>query len=440
MARLLPEDLTVVLLSDWLQVGLITLSHLDVAWCHRASRSNWLSVLSKIRIADENIRNPVCNFASWLQERHVNVIHFVTQLAYLHDMEAIPHFSLRTVSLALKGHSTPARYQQYLSWFPQLTALDCIQSVLSDRYLVEMCRLRCPLRKLALEFERVCSPAAIAGVIIATCSNLEDLSCHTVDYGLLSRLNESCRKLKAIDWMEADMEPAQLISYLSDNPQLTHVSIGGRAVTDDVIAHVLISCPEITVINHNDTSPLVNMSFAFLKPLTNLNCAIKLKNIQIFPFYLEFSPCSTNSERRICDVTLFAVLPDESAMFSMLSHLTAPLRSVTAWKGKYGALCGAKSLLLLAKSHGCSLEKLSIQLGEDVTRMEVQQFLAHCPNLIILSLTSMHINLMTDDHFRNVTLQCPRLVLLVVFGPNDSSRKWQPPGNTSGNFAFSTPS
>lgn len=70
----LPEDLSVALLSEWLEHSLLDLSHLDAACCHHASRQRWLHVLRCVRIEEAKApAKPLRNFLVWLHDRDVAV-------------------------------------------------------------------------------------------------------------------------------------------------------------------------------------------------------------------------------------------------------------------------------------------------------------------------------------------------------------------------------
>lgn len=326
MAHVLPEDLTVVLLSEWLKVGLIALSQLDVAWCNHSTRSNWLQVLTQIRTSgyEEHIRTPIGILAIWLQSRNVNISHLQIQLDDLQtlDEDSFPHFVLRSVSLTLLGTTTPAKLWQLLSWFPQLTALNCGPAMLTDDYLLEMCRhLHCDLRELM--FGNPCSPAAIAQVISSLALNLEVFHCHRATCDMV----RSCRKLQQICWDVADMEPEELITIISNNPHLIWSRIDAGAITEDVFAQFLLLCPNLELFISDKYLRDLDLSFTFLKPLANPHCGRSLKLFRLFPFVLQFTPYSVNGGK-MCDVYMECPWPRESATNSLLLHLTLPLRSV----------------------------------------------------------------------------------------------------------------
>lgn len=400
MAHVLPEDLTVVLLSDWLEVNIFDLSLLDVAWCNHQTRGIWLHALSKLRLQTrrEKSRTPLSNFAYWLHNRHVNQMKLEIELDHMQfdPEEGLPQFVLRTTHLSVIGTTTPAVILQLLSWFPQLIRFDCRDAMMSDGS----------------------SPAAIPQVMSSLKHTLESLSCHKVT----SEVAWNYKNLKSILWKDVDMDPNEFMLFVSSNPQLIEVSIGGRAFTDDVIAHLLVTCPDISLVNNCFQEPLNGISFTFLKAVANVHCAKALDCIQLFPFTLNYLPCSVHG--RVCELALSCNWPHEATVHSLLSHLTTPLRKVTTWTDQCGAFFGAASLLILAEKHGQSLTELRIQLGRDVGRKDVQQLVGQCPNLISLTLTSAYTNaLMTYEDFLATRLQCPQLTSLGVVVPK-GDRRW----------------
>lgn len=79
---------------------------------------------------------------------------------------------------------------------------------------------------------------------------------------------------------------------------------------------------------------------------------------------------------------------------------------------------------MLADKHGQSLIELFVQFDTEVTTENVHRLLAQCPNLISLSLVCLT-NLMTDEYFLDLPLQCPRLTSLHVYEPGNV-RSWSP--------------
>lgn len=405
MLLALPEDLSVVLLSDWLGDSLLALGRLDVAFCSRA-RASWLHVLGKVRIKGPDptlAAKPLLNFLMWLHERdvYIDMLSVYLQADDCSD-ESWPSFSLRTLKLILpaKKACMVDEIQRFLTFFPSLESLDLDCSGLASPVLITSFRCPPPLRQLVLRKAWKIPQAQTLGVISSVSSSLEELVCDVVDDWLLLRLAECCSGLRSVDLgLQDRVQPSSLLALCSSNPQLFCVGLDGHMVTTNAVLDVLSVCPKLKEIELGPTSPV---SFELLATISADNCAHKLDRISLCDIYISFH---ANHRRRWCDVIATETLWDGDLFFS---SLRAPIRSIV-----FGENTRIDSMLLrlLADGHGATLEVAELYLDSLMQRLEVQYFLQRCSTLVELSLNGCfgEGNLITADDLRNLPLWCPRI-------------------------------
>lgn len=402
----LPEDLSVVLLSEWLESRLSDLSHLDVACCNRASRSCWLQVLRQVQVhRTTDAAYPFFNFLKWLHDRNVLVHSLRVEMKEEYG-EKLSKLSLsfRTTSLR-ETHTLPVRsetIQTLLSCFPCLTSLDLHCRQLLDGFFPDLSYCP-PLRQLRL---RDCWNTNMSNanmLLVRVGVTLEDLHCDFVDELMVMTLTQHCKALRKLSCIFPHTVTAEaIVALCSNNSQLTHVDFSGKHVTNDVILSILAACP-----NMRDVALGVRCKVTY--DLLSAPAVQELDRVSLWPFDLRFSPCEAGGSRRCCEM---AVNADTGFLSALIAISPLLIRAITFSDGQYVVVATPDVLRALADFHGWSLEKCKLNFWDDVKQDDVQYFLSRCPNMVDLSLTSSSRNegiLIDDKDMRNLPLWCPRI-------------------------------
>lgn len=156
MFDLLPLDVALTVVQDWLDPSLVILSRLDVALCNWSMRFEWLQLTSRVKVKQARTVQPIHCCLSWICDRAICVNKFVADMALLN---ALYHTEAGDVRLPAttyiefdpkKSTESPFGISKFLSYFPNLTALDFRCCKLKEPHLYELYHLRCPLKELRL--------------------------------------------------------------------------------------------------------------------------------------------------------------------------------------------------------------------------------------------------------------------------------------------------
>lgn len=143
---LLPLDVTLTVLQEWLDVSLPVLSKLDMAICNHSMRSEWMQLLCRVKIEKDDTRRPIRCYLGWLSDRRVYVNSIDVDLNHMQELKstAAGRFQLPTPNLEFDRNKFSARstgLKQFLSFFPRLDKLNFQNCPLTDRHLYKLLRL-----------------------------------------------------------------------------------------------------------------------------------------------------------------------------------------------------------------------------------------------------------------------------------------------------------
>lgn len=407
--KLLPEDLTFVLLTDWLCVWLDLLSAVDVACCNHSCRPAWLLALSKVRRATWHTYKPICNYLQWLHDRRVHISTLDVDPRILVELDdSSPAFAVSTTAVEFHScsHDIPFGVQRFLAYFPHLQELTWRGSGLTDHQALELTNLRAPLRRLQLDDNKL-SPAVIAGICMPICNTLEDLSCDRVDDMLLWRLARCCQRITSVSWESVEcMQTASLLAFFAANSHMQRIYFGGKIVTNTLLHGILAVCPDLEYVHIGETSPAtIDMFTAFSNPTH-----AKLKQVDMLNVTVRFISTPT----RVCEVaTIGTGFGDYdftcNDMDDLLGALHTPMRSLRIDQSAFLEVSvDASNICILANLHGRSLQVLDLWF--DAERAEVQYFLKRCPNLVEMFLHSATAgNHITNNDMLDLPAWCPKL-------------------------------
>lgn len=401
----LSEDLTLLLLTEWLQVSLVTLSRLDIAFCSRSTRRWWILVLQQLRLPEGTARQPMDRFLLWLHARRVHVEHLCVGVRVANGLQHVPlpgPLAFRTTSIRFNPcpfSSITFNIQAFLSWFPHLASLDwggCHQ--LQDMHLLALP----PLRRLILRNCKMLSPGAISDAVAAIGAGLEELHCEGANDLMLRRLAVSCAQMKKITFSSIhSLSSSAMVLFCSSNPQLHCIYMDGPAVTDALVQAALLTCP---LLKELDIGMRSAVTYELLSFITNSAFINKLAFVHLSGTLIRFHPQGEG-----CEVTVRhrAALCGPSCC---LSCLNIPIRELTLSQGD-GAVIHRSDLRLLADLHGSALLVATLMLSADIERADVQYFLSHCPNMckLFMSAVDEGRSLLSNDDLRNLPSWCPRI-------------------------------
>lgn len=377
----LPEDLTVALLSEWLESSLIDLSHLDVACCSHASRSYWLHVLRQIRPLEDDATS--CNSLAWLHNRDI-LMHTLRVRLDQKDWKELSKLSLsfRTTSLKCLQCSFPQAISTLLAFFPCLTSLEVDCGYWNSRTVVD---LPSPpsLRRLSLQnFWKVKGAKPVA-LLLAVCATLEEFYCNSTDKRMVQTLTAHCTTLKKLNcFFHLGVTAESIKALCSNNSQLAHVEFNGAPMSSGLILSILAACPWIRDVVFTDYEGKTSHS-----GLLSSNLLQGLDMFRMWPFEYNFSPCESGHSRRCCEIVVHEHTESTPSFIRTLFTTTSfAIRGFTLNESVH-IVISANSLRLLVDAHGDTLEKCELCLFYDVNRANIQDFLSRCPNMMELTLT-----------------------------------------------------
>lgn len=408
MFNALPEDLAVMLLSEWLDISLLILSRLDVAFCGRASRQSWQVVLAKLRLRGARFEEQIRGFMAWMHDRRLAVddLSVVLKARHCTNVSAWPQFSVLANSLTLHlpqiiSANTTIATQKVLDSFPNLTSLrlDCMS--LHDQNFPE---IRVPLRDLVLmdhASDAKFTSAKKVSIIAALCSSLEGLAC-SVDDWMLTNLAEVCQRLTGVAFI-CDRVASQesMTHFCRTNPLLSHVCLYDSS--DEVGMAVLSECPQLQEIEIDDGSMKLLITMANAASTSARNLA----RVQVRNIVCTFGLSSSDRQQRCCDIVVVHYDGWDN-MDDLVSALTIPIRRISL--GSENAVISEFALEMLHVLHGHALEVVQFLFWDDFDPIQVQTFLMHCPNLTELSFTAIdESSLIDNDALRKLPMWCPRI-------------------------------
>lgn len=366
MLHAISEDLTILLLCDWLQVSLIALSRLDVAFCCRSSRSAWRHILSQVRIKEDKAKRPISNMLQWLHIRQVNVelLNIGVRIANGLDSSS-PALHLKTKSIRFipcPVSSISFNLSVFLSYFPHLTSLDCSGcQQLSDSHLSVIGAQRLSLRRLTLQQCKELSAEGIAEVCVTLSAGLEELHCEGIRDGMMQQLAACCSRMKKLTCSTIDcLHPTSFVSFCSSNPLLSHVTIDGPAVTNVLVEGILLTSPRLQHISIGTRSAVTSEILSFITDRSS-SYVNKLHFFGLSGTLIDFHfPQGASSREVYCEVTV----KHRGEYFtprSCLACLMTPIYSLVLSKGD-GAKIGSTDIRLLADLHGHTLRKAVLML------------------------------------------------------------------------------
>lgn len=402
MFHILPEDLTVVLLHDWLNVNLAIAACLDAACCNHGIRQYWLNVLAFVRTTEVTAKSPMKEFFAWLQERSPRVEALVA--GALNDLSRSPRLpTISSVKLRPSAASShPKAFRKFLSYFPSLSYLECSGCVLSDHHFVFLLSqpLRCPLRRLRLIGCGSISPAIIAEIVVSVRSTLQELHCDGLDDMAVQRMATRCAAMTVISWQKCHptLQAATILSFCANNSSLKYISLDSCAVTNALIESIACECAALQKIMLSDRCktdiPLINA----------LSTAGSIRYVYMSSIWFGLAD-EAGSGSRVCDVTWHSNCTPASVM-AVLSIIQLPIRTMDH-QGQQGWVRVNQQMLQMLAEHGSSLAKVEIALDRSITRADIQAFLVRCVNLTNLSLTEGQN--VEDEDLRNLPVYCPHL-------------------------------
>lgn len=420
MFHTLPEDLIVVLIADWVQVGLAGLSRLDVACCNRSSRGCFRHIASIVRIREDKARKQISNMLTWLHSRRVCLELFSVGARIARSLDQAEHAvltdALEVNAKALKVVPCPVTGVSFkichlLSYFPNLTAMDWGDCDLSDAQLFEMAAMRYSLRSLSLRLCKNLSVRAIAEIVASAKDSIEQLHCEGIDDWLMLALADHCTNLRQLTCCSIDkLEVTSMMAFCASNPHLSHVTIDGPAVTNDMVA-VMLTARSLMKEIHIGTRSAATLDV--LEFITGNDSGYENKLTQftlsgtVIKFFPSSSSSNSSSNKGYCEVTV-KHRGELFASRSSLRHLRTPLHHILHSRGDCGII-SSNELRLLADLHGHTLEYASLMPGDSVQRSDVQYFLMHCPHLRTLFFSTEHedVDLLSDEDVRNLPTWCP---------------------------------
>lgn len=175
------------------------------------------------------------------------------------------------------------------------------------------------------------------------------------------------------------------------------MSFIGKLVTNDIILSILTACPWIREVVVGEPNTISHPSL-LASPAVHA-----LDSLKVWPFEYRFYP-SKYSTGRCCDVVI-----RRRANMYILCTLAVAIRGLDC--ADYGIGFFADSLSMLADTHGLTLERCNLLLGDDVNTAEMEYFLSRCPNMVELSLTPHGDKRALIDNacLRSLPLWCPRI-------------------------------
>lgn len=423
MLGLLPHHLVQVILDDYVDASLSTVSHLDVAFCSSGLRDDFLEVISSLKRVTTRRGKPVennnlSNYLSWLESRQCHIPSLEV------DPRGMPNFSSGDLLLLPQIHSVvfnsfgynrpnvPTPFLPFLFMFPGLKELNCSKwATIRDGFLCQLKSLQCPLEVLQLSRCHQLTSECVVGVVSHFSATLRRLDCDVLDdLGLVQLSQLALPKFQQLS-MHSGLESSVAIEQFCESVSETLESLSFRyvsgktrslAITNNTIKQITKSCPRLKTINCRSGTE------ASLQCLPDVMAGCP--NIE--KIYFRFVTIVFNNGKPAVHDS-FDLRCDPNVMLQRCAEVVAlgiQVRSVTLDVNNHLADC----MRFIADNFGHQLTTFTGFFTEndyyDGDGMLIY-LLAHCPNLQKVELYDF---IFSDRSLSQIPVYCPKIDCLAV--------------------------
>lgn len=431
---LLPTDVLVCILEDFVGVDVQGMSALDVALCNHQLREGMLAALKRINIneAVAVLVHELAGYLTWISSRQVNVKFLVVdphdippgdgdQRLSVDVMVPIQFLTFLDRRQEVPVHCSALSLTVLLCCCPMLLSVDCSgwPAISNEQFTALQCirqgRL-VPVQVLNLTNCSALDPHGLLRAADQLCGGLIILYCDVLDDESLPLLATVCCSLQFLQIAGNRISSADsILRFCAANAAdlqwlvLRHahdqeVMSSNVLITDLVLQDIARACPLLKgfICVH---SRYCSATFAdSLQHLLSHCPSIHLVELPYAQIHL-----TESSMGKVCDVTFYpspltALLPAD------LTALTLPMHSFSAHHGDM--LLNSNMLTLLTNKVGEALVDLDISSTEDVQESILLSLLARCPNLTSLMLHCE--SWLTEDTLGMLPSYCPKLIVLSI--------------------------
>lgn len=412
MFDLLPLDVTLTVAQDWLDPSLVILSRLDIALCNWSMRSEWLQLASRVKVKQARTMQPIHCCLSWICDRAIHADKFVADMALIN---ALYHTETGDIWLPAttavefdpkKCTGSPFGISTFLSYFPNLTALNFRDCKLKEPHLYELYRLNCPLKELRLGgiYDGISATTAVLAYEHFS-STLTMLDCDVLDDWALIQLAKCCHLLThlLVDYTLVK-NVKNIVRLCNSNPRLMSVEFliaqyASGCLDNTAMEAICRACPELRIIKlaYNPTTT------ASLLPVL----------LETFPDLYIVSICEMKIEilkedgEKTCRLTYADPADTAAQIHEVLRAITVPIC-------EFGTIAipvrvDMPMIPLLAEKLGENLKQLHITLPPNVANADVERLLKHCCRVV--TALSLHAGRMAiaAETIQQLHLYCPNL-------------------------------
>lgn len=439
MFQVLPCDLVRRTLEDFVGLSCVQASVLDVAFCGRQIRADFLLILSRLVLLDGRPRAgaSLVGFLAWIAKRNIQVSELcvhpeiteatVTELRSnrcAYRLERIRALQFVNDLPRSQTHFMEDAYiGMFVSLFPALTSVDCrLWRFQADCQLLLFCNLK--LSRLVLQETPFAKSAAICLVVSTMCETLQELDMdgcvvdllNKFDCPQLRRLRLSCHSIHDLSMSIENM-------CLKLGGQLEELCLRESFVNDATIRKIAQSCPLLRILSaeYDDVHSADTWNCILASCPRLLKVGLHKRRTEGF-VELSFTEKSSRHGRRQCSIYWAHNNDMESPSYETLQKLN--VTSVKCFVApRYCTISVLDTLGLLADKLGADLEKFECHLDDEKESLEqnILYFLSRCPNLLELKLDCEHCRSFTDVCLLAIPDCCPKLKSLALISAKNVS-------------------
>lgn len=277
MFGVLPFDVVLLVIEDYLEANDSDLSLLDVALCSHKARGDWLDTLTRMRPVDgacppkHATAHLTWALARSIKLKNLSAFGSSASLRALMDLLATapPDWLQAVHAICLQSrlfHVNNPMLGKYLACFPSVDTVDCLGWQDMDDYsLKELRHLRQPLKALRLHGCYDITGAMVVTMVSIIGSRLQELCCDVLDDQALVELADCCRCLHTLSIGCSRIGSSEsLVDFCSTSSRslssLTLHNRGARSqwydagdreeiITDAVMEAITSACTQLTYVH-----------------------------------------------------------------------------------------------------------------------------------------------------------------------------------------------
>lgn len=380
---MLPGDLLITILEDYVSANTTHLSALDVAYCNRSMRVEILSVLGRVRCGVNSScfqfelmeGQALDNHLQWISSRKI-----LLSAIYINAFDAnsaapyLAHCPIKEVHL-MKSSRVSADFSLFLDALPYLHTVTLRGDSFCFAHADVLQLSHRQLSTLIMPGTPNVMPYDICEVIVSMCDTLQTLRCDILDDQALIKVADMCVHVKSLsfDCMHISHRNVMVQALGKLGCHLDELEINDKAavtyqlhLSNDFVVAVAKACPVLSKFTLHDRVYEDNVPECLDTVVAHCPSIV----------FAKFGRSEFTRKAGAFDIARIHCSSLLPAVFKICR--TTPFREIhlTGSNGWSGAL-----LQRVADISAAKLEVIGGRLGSDVTDEVLTSFLADCPML-----------------------------------------------------------